>query len=91
MSEKTKKITADDIKMSVQSVLTIEDEECFVCGEPIKAKAHSLEGLIKKLKRKGYKKLDSDYFGAVGYWCGCEYDTDESDFLTRSEAVRKIK
>ena len=76
MSEKTRKLNYDDIKISVASVFSLVDEECFVCGDTIEATSETEEGLVKVLDEKGITRLESDHFNSVGYYCGCSYELD---------------
>lgn len=81
--EKTKSIKLSDIKMSIESVFRIVDKECFICGNPIEVTSESEDGLVKELKIKGFTMLKSDHYGAIGFWCGCDYSEDmESDLLS---------
>ncbi len=49
------------------------DVNCCICGCEKNFGASSKKDLIDKLKEEGWSDLDSDIYGTVGYYCGCDY------------------
>lgn len=72
--EKIEKIEESNIYVTTKVVLNDDEDECFVCGTKIELYGDTKEDLFKKLNDEGWKYLNSDQFGAMGYYCGCEYE-----------------
>lgn len=47
--------------------------ECSMCGREEILAARTKKDLSDLLKENDWKILDSDRYGQVGYWCGCDY------------------
>ena len=46
---------------------------CPYCMREEMVGARTKKDLSLELKNRGWKWLNSDYYGQVGYWCGCDY------------------
>ena len=65
---------------SIVQVYKLEEgEKCFICEEPIQITGETPQQLLENLKQAGYSTLDSDFFGMIGFYCGCDYETWEEE------------
>jgi len=49
---------------------------CGICMDDEKEKSYGAstkEELFKEISDDGWKHLDSDIYGCIGWWCGCDY------------------
>ena len=76
MAETAKKLT-DTLKESdVQKGVFLE-ADCFMCGEEKEFANTTVKGLAEQMDEEGWKELHSDEYNCVGYWCGCEYESND--------------
>ena len=46
---------------------------CPYCYREVMLGAETKKELSEEIKKEGWKWLNSDFYGQVGYWCGCSY------------------
>lgn len=47
--------------------------DCCMCGDETTFGASTKEELQEILKEEGWSELESDEYGLIGHWCGCDY------------------
>lgn len=69
--KKTSEIPVSDFKSGVYI-----DLECCICGHQAMFGADAPEELSEILENEEWKQLDSDKYGVIGWYCGCDYMED---------------
>lgn len=46
---------------------------CSMCNNETTLGAETKKELSEQIKQEGWKMLNSDLYGQIGYWCGCDY------------------
>ena len=68
MSEKITKIKSSDFRKGYYI-----EVNCPYCGKEVILGGSTKQELSEVLKNEGWKWLSSDYYGQIGYWCGCDH------------------
>lgn len=74
MAEKTTEITEETDGSQLTTEFTLGEQECSICGDALSVSGHTKEVLFANIKEAGWKNLNSDHYGQIGYWCGCDYE-----------------
>ena len=54
------------------------EETCCICDTEFDVSGDTEKELFENIKKAGWKNLESDQYGIIGYWCGCEYSIENN-------------
>lgn len=49
--------------------------ECCICGMEATFSGCTKTETLKHMTSEGWRDLDSDFYGMIGHYCGCHYET----------------
>ncbi len=49
------------------------EANCCMCNREQIFADYTKKDVLEKLKEEGWKNINSDMYGIMGYYCGCDY------------------